>query len=77
LNKTALHILCEYNKNQNIMQDEITTFLNYGFDANIKDYGGKTVLHILCEHYSGTNLVNIIETFVDYGFDVKNMKDSN
>ena len=69
----ALTLLCEYYKNENLI-DIIRLLIEKGIDVNSKTYIGKTALRYLCENYEKENLIDIIRLFIENKINV-NYKD--
>ncbi len=68
--KTALHILCQYNQNKNLI-DIIQLFIDNGVDVNAEDNEhGRTVLHDTCQIYENEDLIDVLRLLIKNGIDV-------
>lgn len=51
-------------------------FVDNGLDVNAKDRYGDVPLLLLCQYYKNENLTNIIDKFMERGFDINKAKDN-
>jgi ankyrin repeat protein len=64
--RSALHFLCYYYKNENLI-DIIRLLIENGIDVNCKNKSGLNALHLLCWIYQNENLIDIIQLLIKNG----------
>lgn len=66
---TPLHILCQFYKNDNLI-NLIKFLIKKGTDVNAENEEGEIPLHLLCSNYERDNIKDIVQLLIYNGADV-------